>query len=72
MYSNVNLEFTESAIREIAKMAIKEKTGARALRRIVTNIMNPITFELSDFKGKEIIITDKIIKGEDSIFKNAA
>lgn len=72
LYSNVNLEFTESAIREIAKMAIKEKTGARALRRIVTNIMNPITFELSDFKGKEIIITDKIIKGEDSIFKNAA
>ena len=72
LYSNVALEFTEGAIREIAKLAINEKTGARALRRIVTNIMNPITYELSDFKDKKIIITDKVVRGEENIFKNAA
>ena len=44
LYSNVALEFTEGAIREIAKLAINEKTGARALRIIVTNIINPITY----------------------------
>ena len=72
LYSGVDLEFTESSVKEIAKIAIKEKTGARALRRIVTDIMNPITYELSDFKGKKIIITDKIVRGEENIFKNAA
>jgi len=72
LYSNVNLEFTKEAIKEIAKMAIKEKTGARALRRIVTKIMNPITFDLSEFESKDLIIDEKIIRGERDIFKKAA
>ena len=44
LYSGIQLEFTESAIREIAKLATKEKTGARALRSIVSKII----------QGKEI------------------
>ena len=72
LYSGIELDFTEDAIKEIARLAIKEKTGARALRRIVTEIMNPITYELSEFKGKKIIVTDKIVKGEEHLFKNAA
>jgi len=70
LYSGIELEFTDGAIREIARMAIKEKTGARALRRVVTKIMNPITFELSEFKLKKMIITDSIVKGEESVFKS--
>jgi ATP-dependent Clp protease ATP-binding subunit ClpX len=72
LYSGVDLDFTDDAVREIAKLAIKEKTGARALRRIVTNIMNPITFELSDLKEKKVLITDKVVRGEEAIFKDAA
>lgn len=67
LYSGVELEFTESAIKEIAKLAIKEKTGARALRRIVSKIMNPITYELSEFKDKKLVIDDKIVRGEKNI-----
>lgn len=72
LYSGIELEFTDSAIREIAKLAIKEKTGARALRRIVSKIMNPITYELSELKGKKLVIDDKIIRGEKLIIKEAA
>lgn len=70
LYSGIDLEFTPNAIREIAKLAIKEKTGARALRRVVTKIMNPITFELSEFKGKKMVIDEKIVRGEENIFKS--
>ena len=71
LYSGVKLEFTDKAVKEIAKMAQKEKTGARALRGIVTKIMNPITFDLPEYAGKKIIIDDKMILGERSI-KEAA
>jgi len=72
LYSGVDLEFTPEAVREIAKLAIKEKTGARALRRIVTKIMNPITFDLSEFKDQKLIIDERIIRGEEKTLKSAA
>jgi ATP-dependent Clp protease ATP-binding subunit ClpX len=72
LYSGIDLKFTPEAIKEIAKMAIKEKTGARALRRIVTKIMNPITFDLDEFEGKELVIDDEIIRGERKLLKDAA
>lgn len=72
LYSGIDLEFTEGAIKEIAKLAIKEKTGARALRRIVSKIMNPITFELSEFSGKKLVIDEKIVRGEVKVLKDAA
>jgi ATP-dependent Clp protease ATP-binding subunit ClpX len=71
IYSGVNLEFTDKAVKEIAKMALAEKTGARALRGIVTKIMNPITFDLPEYSGKTIVIDDKVVLGKVSI-KEAA
>lgn len=64
LYAGIDLEFTDAAVREIAKIAIKEQTGARALRGVVSKIMMPITFDLAEFKGKKIIIDDKIVRGE--------
>ena len=37
-FENVELEFKEEAILEIAKKAISKKTGARGLRSIIENI----------------------------------
>jgi ATP-dependent Clp protease ATP-binding subunit ClpX len=71
LYSGINLEFTNEAIREIAQIAIKEKTGARALRRVVSKIMNPIIFELGNYKKNELIIDEKIIKGESKFIEAA-
>lgn len=71
LYSGVKLEFTDKAVKEIAKMAVAEKTGARALRGIVTKIMNPITFDLPEYSGKTIVIDENIILGKISV-KEAA
>jgi len=71
LYAGVNLEFTPGAVREIARLATKEKTGARALKGVVSKIMNPITFELADYKNSTIVIDEKIVRGEKSLPKAA-
>ncbi|MEC1548098.1 ATP-dependent protease ATP-binding subunit ClpX [Bacillus rugosus] len=43
---NVELEFEEEALSEIAKKAIERKTGARGLRSIIEGIMLDVMFEL--------------------------
>ncbi|MBM4762469.1 ATP-dependent protease ATP-binding subunit ClpX [Bacillus sp. B15-48] len=43
---NVELEFEEDALREIAKNAIERKTGARGLRSIIEAIMLDVMFDL--------------------------
>lgn len=43
---DVELEFDQDALLEIAKEAIERKTGARGLRSIIENIMLDVMFEL--------------------------
>lgn len=43
---NVELEFEEKALKEIAKKAIERKTGARGLRSIIEGIMLDVMFDL--------------------------
>src|SRR5699024_9567214 len=43
---DVELEFEEEALREIAQDDIERKTGARGLRSIIENIMLDVMFEL--------------------------
>ncbi|MBL3646256.1 ATP-dependent protease ATP-binding subunit ClpX [Bacillus vallismortis] len=43
---NVELEFEEGALSEIAKKAIERKTGARGLRSIIEGIMLDVMFDL--------------------------
>ena len=54
----VELEFTEEALREIAKEAIRRKTGARGLRAIMEEIMTDIMFEIPSLKNVEKVIVD--------------
>jgi ATP-dependent Clp protease ATP-binding subunit ClpX len=42
----VQLEFTEEALREIAKEAIKRNTGARGLRAIIESIMLDVMYDV--------------------------
>src|SRR5699024_4501495 len=46
LMDDVELEFEEEALKEIAKEAMERKTGARGLRSIIENIMLEIMFEL--------------------------
>lgn len=43
---DVELEFTEDALKEIANKAIERKTGARGLRSIIEGIMLDVMFDL--------------------------
>src|SRR5690625_2755871 len=60
---NVELEFEEEALKEIAKSAMERKTGARGLRSIIETIMLDIMFELPsrDDIEKCIVIYEKVI-----------
>jgi ATP-dependent Clp protease ATP-binding subunit ClpX len=62
---DVDLIFTESAIREVAREAIKKKTGARGLRSIMEKKLTSLMFEVPSMeKVDSITIDDKMIKGE--------
>mgnify|MGYP001949462294 CR=1 FL=1 len=61
-YDDVELEFEEEALREIAKQAIERKTGARGLRSIIEKIMLDIMFELPSREDiKKCIITKECV-----------
>ncbi len=59
---DVKLSFEDDALLEIAKMAIKRKTGARGLRSIMEEIMVDIMFELPELKGYEVLITKDVVE----------
>ncbi len=60
---NVRLEFEDSALREIAKIAVSRKTGARGLRGILENVMEDIMFEIPSRDDiDKIIITKEIVE----------
>ncbi len=44
----VQLEFDKAALKEIAGIAISQKTGARGLRSIMERFMTPIMYEIPD------------------------
>ena len=61
----VELEFTEDAVREVAKKSFERKTGARGLRAIVEKILTKLMFEApSDDEIVGIKITAECVRGE--------
>jgi len=58
-----NLKFDDDALREVASLAIKRKTGARGLRSIIEEIMIDIMFDLPELKGYDIIISKEVVDG---------
>lgn len=63
---NVELEFTEDALKAIADEAIARKTGARGLRSIVEDMMIEIMFDIpSDENISKIIIQEDTVKNKE-------
>ncbi len=73
---DVELDFEDEAVLEVAKLAVKRKTGARGLRSILEGIMMDIMFEVpSRDDVKKCIITKETILGTEApqlIFLDAA
>ena len=63
-FEQVELEFKDDAILEIAKKAISKKTGARGLRSILENILLKTMFELPDMEDAiKITVDSSCVKG---------
>jgi ATP-dependent Clp protease ATP-binding subunit ClpX len=61
----IELNVTEEAKHEIAKMAIEQKTGARGLRAIVERTLTPVMFDApSDKLITSITITGETVRGD--------
>lgn len=58
----IDLAFTDSAFREIAKEAFKEGTGARALARILERLLIPFERTLPSYKIDILGVTEELVK----------
>ena len=62
----VDLEFEPDALRAVAQLAIKRKTGARGLRNILESVLLSIQFDLPGFSAnnvEKVVITSECIEG---------
>ena len=55
---DIELEFTDKALNKIAQQAIERKTGARSLRGVMEDIMNPVMFRIPDEEGLNKVVVD--------------
>lgn len=58
----VGLKFEDDTLKEIAKLALERKTGARGLRSIIEELMVDLMFELPEYKNYDIIITKEVVR----------
>jgi ATP-dependent Clp protease ATP-binding subunit ClpX len=61
-FEGVDLKFTDKALRAVAKLALKRKTGARGLRGVLESAMLDIMYDVpSNNNVKEVIIDEDVI-----------
>lgn len=61
----VELEFTDDAYSEIARLAIERKTGARGLRAILEDILNDLMFTIPSKEDvKKVVISGDTVCGK--------
>ena len=60
----VKLTFEEAALMAIARMALKNKTGARGLRAIMERILKDTMYEVPGTEVHEVVIHEDIHKPE--------
>lgn len=62
----VALEFEDDALKEMAKLAIEKKSGARGLRSIIEATMKDTMFKVPSMKDVEkVIVTKKAVQGKE-------
>ncbi len=62
-FENVDLKFTDAALKAIAQEALKRRTGARGLRGVIESSMLDVMFDIPGMTNvKEVIIDDKVVR----------
>lgn len=67
------LTFNDDALKMIAELTIKRKTGARGLRSIMENVLLDTMYELPELKNYEVVVTKECIENKKSplLIKNS-
>jgi ATP-dependent Clp protease ATP-binding subunit ClpX len=60
----VRLDFTDGALRSVAKRAVMRKTGARGLRSIMETILLDTMFDLPGLEGVEEVVINREVADE--------
>jgi ATP-dependent Clp protease ATP-binding subunit ClpX len=64
------LQFTDAALKAIAKKAQERETGARGLRSIIEHVMLDIMFDLPDQpRGSRYVISEEVVAGQKPVFE---
>jgi ATP-dependent protease Clp ATPase subunit len=58
----IQLDFSSSALYEIAHAALKQRLGARALRAILEKVLHPILFVGPERAGERIVIEPEDVR----------
>ncbi len=66
-YDDIELVFTNSALKEIVKKAKKRESGARGLRAILEELMLDIMFDAPSIAPAKITITDKVVLSQELV-----
>ncbi len=62
---NVDLEFEEKSLYEIAQKALDRETGARGLRSIIESFLTKLMYEVpGDYTIEKVIITEDTVNGK--------
>lgn len=65
--NDVDFVCTEDAIREIAKVAIAKRTGARALRNILENMLLDAMFRAPDDDVATVLVDAAAVRGDEPV-----
>ncbi len=70
---NVDLEFTDEALRAVAQKTIERKSGARGLRSVMEEILIPIMYQVpSDPTIVKVTITPETVAGGEPVLEYGA
>ena len=64
---NVNITFTDGALKAVAREAINRKSGARGLRSIMEHVMLDLMYEIPSKKNvREVVISEEVINNSEN------
>jgi len=63
-----DLNFTEGALKLIARKAHEKDVGARGLRAIIEEVMLDILYDLPDQPGTSYVVTEEVVSGSKPLF----